>query len=228
MKVNLHTPIEEVQVQIIPFIDVIFCILTFFILAALQIPRQHATQQGINVDLPKVKPGTDKSVSSLAGRQILPVTVDAIGQTYVEKQPVRREQLAEILKKYLQQNPTGTLVLNASRSATYNDVIEILDLLRQVGGDRVSLGIIPGSSQPTTNPSLPTSPYLPYPGTGASSVAPVYPQQGNSNPNLLPVPNQPLINTPSQPFPGQGVPQVNTGSSPVVPNSKGAAPKQKK
>ena len=87
MKVNLHTPIEEVQVQIIPFIDVIFCILTFFILAALQIPRQHAAQQGINVDLPKVKPGTDKSISSLAGRQILPVTVDAIGQTYVEKQP---------------------------------------------------------------------------------------------------------------------------------------------
>jgi biopolymer transport protein ExbD len=227
MKVNLHTPIEEVQVQIIPFIDVIFCILTFFILAALQIPRQNAAQQAINVDLPKVKPGTASNVSSLAGRQILPVTVDAIGQTYVEKQPVRREQLAEILKKYLQQNPSGTLVLNASRSATYNDVIEILDLLRQVGGDRVSLGIIPGSSQPTTNPSLPTSPYLPYSGTGSAPVAPVYPQ-ANSNPNLLPVPNQPLLNTPSQPFSLQSVPPVNTGSSPAVPKSKGAAPKQKK
>ncbi len=227
MKVNLHTPIEEVQVQIIPFIDVIFCILTFFILAALQIPRQHGTQQAINIDLPKVKPGAASGVSSLAGRQILPVTVDAIGQTYVEKQPVRREQLAEILKKYLQQNPSGTLVLNASRSATYNDVIEILDLLRQVGGDRVSLGIIPGSSQPVTNPSLPTSPYVPYPGTGSAPVAPVYPQ-GNSNPNLLPVPNQPLLNTPSQPFSGQGVPPVNTGSSPTVPKSKGAAPKHKK
>ncbi|MFM7366331.1 MAG: biopolymer transporter ExbD, partial [Sphaerospermopsis kisseleviana] len=31
MKVNLHTPIEEVQIQIIPLIDVVFCILTFFL-----------------------------------------------------------------------------------------------------------------------------------------------------------------------------------------------------
>lgn len=49
MKVNLHTPVEEVQIQIIPLIDVVFCILTFFLLAALQFTRQQA----ISVDLPK-------------------------------------------------------------------------------------------------------------------------------------------------------------------------------
>jgi hypothetical protein len=36
MKIHLDSPPEEVQIQIIPLIDVIFCILTFFILAALQ------------------------------------------------------------------------------------------------------------------------------------------------------------------------------------------------
>ena len=224
MKINLHTPIEEAQVQIIPLIDVIFCILSFFILASLQYTRQQA----INVDLPKATTGTTSSNSvSSKGQQLLPVSIDAIGQTYVEKQPIRKEQLKAVLEDYVKKNPKGILVLNASRSATYNDVIDMLDLLRQVGGDRVSLGIIPGSSQPVTNPSLPTSPYVPYPGTGSAPVAPVYPQ-GNSNPNLLPVPNQPLLNTPSQPFSGQGVPPVNTGSSPTVPKSKGAAPKHKK
>jgi biopolymer transport protein ExbD len=30
MKVNLDTPSEEARIEIIPLIDVIFCILTFF------------------------------------------------------------------------------------------------------------------------------------------------------------------------------------------------------
>lgn len=137
MKVNLHTPVEEAQIQIIPLIDVVFCILTFFLLAALQFTRQQA----INVDLPKASTSTVPGVTSQSGSQI--VTIDAVGNIYIEKQPVRRDELAQRLMQYLQANPNGILVLNASRTATYNDVIEILDLMRQVGGDRVSLGIIP-------------------------------------------------------------------------------------
>ncbi|MCX7594411.1 MAG: biopolymer transporter ExbD [Fischerella sp.] len=200
MKINLHTPIEEAQVQIIPLIDVIFCILTFFILASLQFTRQQA----INVDLPKASSATAGNVNLPQGRQILPVTIDAVGQTYVEKQPIKREQLADILRQYLQENPNGTLVLNASRSATYNDVIELLDLLRQVGGDRVSLGIIPGSSQKPSNspPNMPVPSGSSNPGT--LPVAPFHPQ-GNSDLNQLN----------SIPFP------MNPGSSdqqPTAPN----------
>ncbi|NWF58169.1 MAG: biopolymer transporter ExbD [Fischerella sp.] len=203
MKINLHTPIEEAQVQIIPLIDVIFCILTFFILASLQFTRQ----QVINVDLPKASSSTAGSVNLPQGRQILPVTIDAVGQTYVEKQPIKREQLADILRQYLQENPNGTLVLNASRSATYNDVIELLDLLRQVGGDRVSLGIIPGSSEKSPN-SLPGAPVPSLPiNPGTLPTAPFNPQ-GNSDLNQ---PN-------SIPFP------INPGTSlqqPTAPNQQG-------
>ncbi|MEW6499728.1 MAG: biopolymer transporter ExbD, partial [Cyanobacteriota bacterium] len=37
MKVNLDTPSEEARIEIVPLIDVIFCILTFFLLAGLQL-----------------------------------------------------------------------------------------------------------------------------------------------------------------------------------------------
>jgi biopolymer transport protein ExbD len=212
MKVNLHSPVEEVQIQIIPLIDVVFCILTFFILAALQFTRQQA----INVDLPKASTGTGSTISSLQGSQILPVTIDALGQTYVEKQPVKREQLAEILRNYIKQNPNGVLVLNASRTSTYNDVIETLDLLRQVGGDRVSLGIIPGSASAPTNSSppvifpLPVNPgAAPVPNT--APVAPINPQ-GNPNFNLPP-------NAPIQPPAGQGFNPAPNGVSPVFPQA---------
>ncbi|MBR8837795.1 MAG: biopolymer transporter ExbD [Stigonema ocellatum SAG 48.90 = DSM 106950] len=216
MKINLHTPIEEAQVQIIPLIDVIFCILSFFILASLQFTRQQA----INVDLPKASTGTtsSSSLSSQKGQQLLPVSIDAIGQTYVEKQPIKREQLKAVLQDYIRKNPKGILVLNASRSATYNDVIDMLDLLRQVGGDRVSLGIIPGPTKDTKSapPPLPINP-------GAPEAAPL----PNTPPVLPPIPNQvPLPTAPGQPQTGLGLNSVNPGTYPVQPKVP-VAPRRK-
>ena len=205
MKVNLHTPIEEAQIQIIPLIDVVFCILTFFLLSAMQFTRQQA----INVDLPKASTSTAAGIVAQGGSQI--VTIDAVGNIYIEKEPVKREELAQRLKQYLQANPNAVFVLNASRTSTYNDVIETLDLLRQVGGDRVSLGIIPSPSQSITNsPNLPTTPYFPI-NPGAVP-----------NQNTAPVPGinpQGDITTPNQPPTGQGISPVNPGISPVVPNA---------
>ncbi|OUL29145.1 biopolymer transporter ExbD [Nostoc sp. T09] len=211
MKVNLHTPVEDFQIQLIPLIDVVFCILTFFLLAALQFTRQQA----INIDLPKANTGTSPTASLQGNSNILPVTIDAVGQTYVEKQMVRREQLAGILKKYVQENPNGVLVLNASRTATYNDVIETLDLLRQVGGDRVSLGIIPGPSQTSTSSNLPVVPSFPInPGTNPvpnNAPVPGINPQGNINPNFP--------TNPTQPQTGRGINPVNPEIAPIVPKT---------
>ncbi len=181
MKINLHTPIEEAQVQIIPLIDVIFCILTFFILASLQLTRQEA----INIDLPKASSSSTTALKSGQERQILPVTIDAVGQIYVEKQPVQRQQLGIILSRYLQANPGGLVVLYASRSATYNDVVELLDLLRQVGGNRVSLGIIPGSSGKSQN-SLPSNPGVAPFAPNSLPTAPLNPQSSQDQGSFFP------------------------------------------
>jgi len=40
MKINLHSPVEEVQIQIIPLIDIIFLYPDVFLLAALQFTQQ--------------------------------------------------------------------------------------------------------------------------------------------------------------------------------------------
>ncbi|MEH2350773.1 MAG: biopolymer transporter ExbD [Nostoc sp.] len=209
MKVNLHTPIEEVQIQIIPLIDVVFCILTFFLLAALQFTRQQA----INVDLPKASPSTVSGITSQSGSLI--VTIDAVGNTYIEKQPVKRDDLGARLKQYLQGNPSAVVVLNASRTATYNDVIETLDLLRQVGGDRVSLGIIPGPSQLPTNslnqPNIPSFPINPE-----GNLSPKFPLA----PNSVPLPGL------SQPPTGQGISPINPGISNPPASKAPVAPKQ--
>ena len=54
MKINLDNTTDDGQIQILPLIDVIFCILTFFILAVVQTERPQA----VNIDLPQAKTGT--------------------------------------------------------------------------------------------------------------------------------------------------------------------------
>lgn len=184
MKVNIDNPGDDVQIQIIPLIDVIFCILTFFILAALQLTRQQA----INVDLPKATTGQTQL------REMLVVTIDSTGQTFVDQQPIDRSQLLQVLQNYRQQQPNGLLVLNASKTAFYNDVIQVLDLLRAVGGDRVALATIPTEAVPPSPGVAPSAP------TGT----PVNPLQPFGNPNA-PVPASPnslLTPAPTAPAPG--------------------------
>ncbi len=133
----------EVQINIVPLIDVIFCILTFFILGAVGLSRQQA----ISLDLPKASTGTPQM------REMLVVSLDDFGQLYVEKQLVTPNQLKDAIKNYHQYNPRGLMVLHASRNSSYNDVVQVLDMLQQAGGNRVALATLPGDSR-EENPNL--------------------------------------------------------------------------
>jgi biopolymer transport protein ExbD len=225
MKIKQPIQTDEAQVQIVPLIDVIFCILTFFILAALQFSRQEVVKS-INLELPRGNTGTESPQNPQTGsqpaRQTLLVQIDGLGQVFVEnqgQQAIPKDQLRAVLENYLKQNPTGILVLNAARSASYNDVIVTLDLLRQVGGDRVSLGIIPGGAdQPASSP---------IPGVPGTGTLPNNPQGGLNPTNLPPATNQ----VPFPNIPAPGVNPANSGqlnipvqTAPVAPASTKSTP----
>lgn len=202
MKVHHDIPTEEVQIQIIPLIDVIFCILTFFILAALQLTRQQA----ISVDLPKASTGTTQM------REMMVVTISPTGQTFVDKQLVDRTSLQQILGDYLQQNPSGLLVLNASQTALYNDVVQVLDILRSVGGDRVALATLPADAStpgasptvpnlfPTPTPTTTFDPANPFSLPSPVPTSPVLPSDGGLTPNSPGVPTAPGSSSESLPL----------------------------
>jgi biopolymer transport protein ExbD len=142
---------EAAKIEILPLIDVIFCILTFFLLAAVNFSRQQA----ITLNLPQAKTGAPQM------QDLLVVTIDEIGQLYVEKNLVSRSDLTWEIKKFKQSDPNGLMVLYAAKNATYREVVEVLDILREVGGDRVALATLPYGSQPETTPSNSQIPGLP-------------------------------------------------------------------
>ena len=140
MKVDLlDTPSQDVRRELIPLIDVIFCILTFFILAAVGLTRQQA----ISLDLPSAQTGQALPGQVAQGADRLYVSVDGLGQAYLDQQPVTLDLLYDVLLQFNQVNPNGLMVLYASRDARYEDVVAVLDLLRSVGGNRVALATLP-------------------------------------------------------------------------------------
>lgn len=234
---RIDTQPEDVRIEVVPLIDVIFCILVFFILAALSLSRQQA----ISVDLPKATTGTSQ------GREILAVALNESGQVFVDQQPVpTKDQFLQKLRDYHKKNPTGIMALYAPTNATYNQVVQVLDLLREVGGDRVALATIPGEAQGAfgSTPGVPPATGVPgvpsYPGAGS------YDPYGTNNPasqlnpaqpQLPTTPGQPLQGLPGttpgnlQPLPGQsqnslGNPTLPAPGATVLPNTNNAAPKQ--
>lgn len=196
MKLNVDSGADEGRIELLPLIDVVFCILTFFILAALQLTRQQA----INVDLPRAGTGETQM------QKMLIVGVDAGGDTYIDQQRVNSQQMQRALQRFLRWNPSGLVVLYAPKEARYNDVVQVLDELRAIGGDRVALATLPSSAEPPPQPgseNLPTptipggqepemeppnpfldglqpeSPLLPAPGSPDSPTTPAFPEGAN-------------------------------------------------
>lgn len=198
MKINFDSPAEDARIEIVPLIDVIFCILTFFILAALQLTRQQA----ISVDLPKAS-----TAQPQVRREMLLVQLDAFGQVYVQSQRVNLQQLSQELLDYRYQNPAGLMVLYAAKETKYNDVVQILDKMREIGGERVALATLPGSEDQPSNaqPNAPVSPATPNltplpPGVAPGTVLPpgMQPLPGIPQPSGVPG-NVPTPGVPAPP-----------------------------
>lgn len=208
MKIPIESSEPDVRIELIPLIDVIFCILTFFILAAVTLTRQSA----INVDLPSASTGVTQM------REMLIVSVDPIGQTYIEQEPITRDQLYQRLLEYQQTNPQGLMVLYASRLASYNDVVDVLDLLRSVGGDRVALATLPEGSTASPDPLPEDGQFNPYSPYNPGLTEPFDPNQPLF-PDVEPLPNPPTGTDGLAP--GLGQPTV-----PSTPNSVSPKPVQ--
>ncbi|MGD1898201.1 MAG: ExbD/TolR family protein [Phormidesmis sp.] len=217
MKVDMNNRQSDVQIEILPMIDVIFCILTFFILAAVGLTRQ----QVIDLTLPAVNNSVPVSGES---RDRLYISVDSVGQVYIDSNAVPLSLLQDVLVQHQQIAPNGTIVLYASSSARYEDVIKVLDLLRSVGGDRVALATLPNgaSLDPTQSNDIGQ-----FGQPGGTLTQPLPGTTGT--PGGMPDSGFPASpGSPGSPgsgaIPGGGLPPVSPGAAPSPTGPTGAPP----
>lgn len=122
------------EVNLVPMMDVIMTILTFFIIVSMTLTNR---QNAVNITLPSTGSGTSEQKSP----DPLVVSISPQGQLFLGKEQITEAQLVQPMQAYLQKNPQGAVVLNADRKLPYEQVVQVLGKMRDIGGDRVSLAI---------------------------------------------------------------------------------------
>ncbi|MDB9457863.1 biopolymer transporter ExbD [Dolichospermum circinale CS-1225] len=118
------------QINIVPMIDVIFAILTFFIMSTLFLNRS----EGLPVNLPKA--GTAKTQSSATP---ITVTIDSAGDVSLNRQPVTLDTLPARVQQLKGKNTEVVVIINADQSATHGQVVVVMDKVRQVPGAKLAI-----------------------------------------------------------------------------------------
>lgn len=117
------------QINIVPMIDVVFAILTFFIMSSLFLTRS----EGLPVNLPKA--ATAQSQEKIK----MTVTVDNQGNVFLDRKPTAVKDLAKQVKSTMANQPEALVVINADEKVEHGQVIAVMDQLRTVEGAKLGI-----------------------------------------------------------------------------------------
>jgi biopolymer transport protein ExbD len=118
------------QIYIVPMIDVIFALLTFFIMSTLFLTRS----QGLPVSLPSA--ATAEAQKSTQAT----VTIDQAGKLSLNRKPIQLNNLGTQVQALKGKNSQVLVVIDADRRVTHGQVITVMDRLRLVPGVRLAIG----------------------------------------------------------------------------------------
>ncbi len=125
------------EVNLVPMMDVLMTVLTFFIIISMTLTGR----QLIGIDIPDEVEGTDAQEEVEETTEALIVGLDSDGEILFEDQKITFRQLTDRIRTYFAENPEGKLVLKADSELPYSDVANFLTDLRDIGGSRVSLAV---------------------------------------------------------------------------------------
>jgi biopolymer transport protein ExbD len=121
------------QINIVPMIDVIFAILTFFIMSTLFLGRF----EGLAVNLPKAQ--TSKPQKTIRAT----VTLNKEGELFLNKSALSVDDLANSVKTLAEPGQDLVIVLNADGSVTHDRVVAVMDQIRQVPNAKMAIATKP-------------------------------------------------------------------------------------
>jgi len=117
------------QIYLAPLIDVIFALLTFFIMSTLFLTRS----QGLPVSLPKAVTAESQKTSQIV------VTINQQGEVAVDKKPIIIDSLPAAVREILSRNRQSVVVISADERVSHGRVITVMDRLRSIPGIRLGI-----------------------------------------------------------------------------------------
>lgn len=117
------------QINIVPMIDVIFAILTFFIMSTLFLTRS----EGLPVNLPGATTGEQQA------QQQLVVTIDREGNLFLNQQPITLDGLEAEVRNRVSAGVPPLVAINADQAVAHGQVVTVMDRMRAIPGVRLAI-----------------------------------------------------------------------------------------
>ena len=115
------------ELNLVPLIDVLLVVLFFYMIISPMMSR------GLDVNLPKSAASTTKPDERVV------LTVTRSQELFLEKERVDLSRLKGILESIRKQKPQVNVYLRADRDAPYGAVVQVMDIVKRSGIDRLGM-----------------------------------------------------------------------------------------
>ncbi|MEH2261480.1 ExbD/TolR family protein [Nostoc sp.] len=119
-----------VSINIVPLLDVLFALLTFFIMSTLFLTRS----EGLPVNLPKASTAKQQQVPTR-----ITITVDEKEQVSLNRKPIAVDDVTEQVRALVGSNPDVLVIINADQKVDYGRVVAVMDRVRKVEGAKLAI-----------------------------------------------------------------------------------------
>lgn len=125
-----NEPEKNLDINIVPMIDVIFSILAFFIISTLFLTQS----EGLPVDLPQASNTQQQTNTEIT------VTVQEDGKiAFNEEENVSLEQLVTKVKQAAANSQETIVIMKADEAVAHGEVVTVMDNLRGIEGVKLAI-----------------------------------------------------------------------------------------
>lgn len=129
MKFNRKAKIEKGKLDITPLVDVVLQLLIFFMLSS-----SFVMQSGIKINLPD-----SKHKEQPQEKENITISITRESLIFLDETKMLLPELKEAFTKNIQKNPNIILIIRADANVTHGRVVEIMDLAKQSGLNKISI-----------------------------------------------------------------------------------------
>jgi biopolymer transport protein ExbD len=129
MRLPIEPEDRPPEVNVVALIDVLFAILTFFIITSLTLSRT----EGLSVNLPGASSGKIQDQTKIV------ITIDDRGAMALNKKSTDLANLVPQINSLMVKDRSAMVVINADQKVAHGQIVAVMDLVQQIPG--VKLGI---------------------------------------------------------------------------------------